>query len=73
MEDNDSFYKTRFQNNEVVMVPCSIDGESKVLFTVNQPDCQLTPEEAEQLAMKLKLAAHEAQTLNKKKTTRSES
>jgi len=65
--DNKNFYKCHFADTELSLVPCSVDGESKVLLTTWQPDSQLTVEEALDFAMKLKLAAHEAQSLKRRK------
>ena len=67
MSDNVEFYKCHFSNTELKLVPCSVNGESKVLLTTWTPDSQLTVEEALDLAMKLKLAAHEAESLQRRK------
>lgn len=67
MSNNVNFYKCHFENTELNIVPCSVDGESKVLLTTWTPDSQLTVSEALDLAMKLKLAAHEAESLQRRK------
>jgi len=66
MDKNKLFYSSTFEKTQINLVPCCIDGESKVLLTTYTPDSQITPKEALNLSMKLKLAAYEAQSLKPK-------